>query len=109
MIRVLASLALSLCAGACASGQSHFTAAAEAAGMTDIALGEVVFNGCGNENGLARKFTARNRDGDEVAGLICGSLLGPKIFAVGPTPAALAQRDAEPVLASRPSTPALAP
>jgi hypothetical protein len=80
MKRLVAFVGLSIALSGCASEGPKFAEAIQAHGMTQVALGPVVFDGCGNDRAFARKFSAVGRDGDKVEGVVCGGLLGPTVM-----------------------------
>jgi hypothetical protein len=107
MVRALTLITLPLLLSACASVAPKFVAAVETQGATQVVLGDIVFSGCGNENEFARKFTAMGPDGYEVEGVVCGGLLGPTVYGMDLTPAALALKQSrESMIASTAGTPA---
>jgi hypothetical protein len=81
MKRLVAFVGLSIALSGCASSGPRFADAVQAHGMTQVAIGAVVFDGCGNDRAFARKFSAIGRDGGKVEGVVCGGLLGPTVMA----------------------------
>jgi hypothetical protein len=79
-----AALALPAGLSACVSSNTQFTSAAQIRGLNNIALGPVLYSGCGNEHEYARTFSAADSNGKKVEGVICGGLLGPTVFAAPP-------------------------
>jgi hypothetical protein len=80
------ALALAAALSACASSpaSTQFTSAAQSRGLSNVALGPVLYSGCGNEHEYARTFSAADANGGKVEGVICGGLLGPTVFAAPP-------------------------
>jgi hypothetical protein len=66
---------------ACASAGPDFVGAAESHGLNKVAMGEMVYTGCGNDRAFARKFTAEDASGTKVDGVVCSGLLGPTVMA----------------------------
>gem|GEM_PF-6712676 len=81
MKHAIALLALPVLLSACATSGPDFAGAVEKGGLSQVAIGEMVWSGCGNESEYARKFTARGAAGEPMEGVVCGGLLGPTVFA----------------------------
>lgn len=75
-----AILALPILLSACATAPD-FAGAVQQGGMSQVAVGDMIWTGCGNENEFARRFTAVDASGRPVEGVVCGGLLGPTVFA----------------------------
>ena len=78
---VVALLVLPFLLSACATRGPDFVGAVEKSGMSQVAIGDMVWTGCGNDREFARKFTARGDGGHRMEGVVCGGLLGPTVFA----------------------------
>lgn len=87
---ILACLPVLLVACASSSG-AQFVSAAESHGLSQVALGQVVYVGCGNVDEYARKFTAVDGAGAKVDGMVCGGLMGPTVMAAPAGQAQLAR------------------
>jgi hypothetical protein len=81
MKRLVALLSLPIALSGCASATPKFISAVQSHGMTQVAMGEMVFNGCGNTQAFARKFSAVGPNGGKVDGMVCAGLLGPTVLA----------------------------
>ena len=81
MKKLLALLALPAFLSACASSSPSFVGAVEKGGMSQVALGDMVWTGCGNDREFARRFSARGPQGQSMEGVVCGGLMGPTVFA----------------------------
>jgi hypothetical protein len=80
MKRLFALVGLSIVLSGCASSSPKFVNAIENKGMTQVAMGPMVFDGCGNDRAFARKFAAVGANGGKVEGVVCGGLLGPTVM-----------------------------
>jgi hypothetical protein len=102
MKRLVAFVGLSVILSGCASATPKFISTIESHGMTQVAMGDVVFDGCGNARAFARKFSAIGSDGGKVDGVVCGGLLGPTVMAAPTGQTRLVRlASASPVSASR--------
>ena len=81
MKNLVALACLPVLLGACAASGPNFVTAAESHGLRQVALGEVVYTGCGNDQSFARRFTAVDGSGAKVDGMVCGALMGPTVMA----------------------------
>lgn len=76
---------------ACAASGPQFVGAAHSHGLNQVALGAVVYTGCGDDRAFARRFTAVDGAGAKVDGMVCGGLLGPTVMAAPAGQGALAR------------------
>lgn len=72
-IVLLSILALSL--SACGVNHKQGRRALEAQGMTDIHIGSWAIIGCGRDDDFSSYFTAKDANGKEVSGTLCGGWL----------------------------------
>lgn len=67
-------LAVALSLAGCVTPPDVTKSAVEAMGLHDVVVGNADF-GCGEDDLVGRKFTAKNTDGVYVEGVVCKGLL----------------------------------
>ena len=73
-MRVMSVVFASILLAGCQMPEDQVVRAVNAAGMSDVQPGGIAWIGCSQGDDYGRKFTALDRSGNKVSGVVCGGL-----------------------------------